>query len=546
MRELSAAALIVGAGPVGLTLALDLAWRGVDSILVEQRAPAERATPRANHLSARAMEAFRRLGIADDVRKAGLPGDYPPDVVWATTMTGHELTRIELARGYGTARIKGQVDSDWPTPEPQHKINQMFLEPILRAHAEQHPRIRLLTRTRLDRFEDRDGEVAGEATNLDSGEIIRVASRFLIGCDGGASTVRKQIGAKFEGDAALTRVVSLHVTAPEVVARLPRPLAHRYFVVNHVQSGVAVTLDGRALWSFHVMLPTPDSDPAALDRGRAIAAMTGLEDLSYDVFAVDEWTGRRLLASSFRDGNVFLCGDAAHIWVPNAGYGMNAGIADAENLAWRLSAVLQGWGGRLLLDGYERERHPITDQVSQFAKTLAVQNRASAFRHPPPALSQPGAEGEKLRGEFGAALYALNLPQFTPLGLNFAYFYADSPNIAYDGEAAPAYGIGDYTPSTVPGCRAPHFFQKDGASLYDGLGDGYALLRFDRGADTSPLRLAAQRRGMPLKVLDVDPADAAGLYRHALVLVRPDRHVAWRGQAAPADPAVLVDVVCGG
>ena len=536
MRELSTPVLIVGAGPVGLTLALDLAWRGIDSLIFEQRAPEERATPRANHVSARAMETFRRLGIAKEVREAGLPHDYPPDIVWKTTMTGFELTRIALTHDGGAG-----VDADWPTPEPQHKINQMFLEPILRRHAQNNPRITVLTRTRLEGFAQDDNCVTSRAVDVDTGKEMEISSRFIIGCDGGASTIRKLIGATFSGDAALTRVVSLHMYAPDLVRRLPQPLAHRYFMVNHNQNGVAVTLDGRELWSFHIMLPTPESDPAELDRAGAIRAMTGLDDLSYEIFAEDIWIGRRLLADFFRKQNVFLCGDAAHIWVPNAGYGMNAGIADAENLAWRLAAVLNGWGGAGLLDGYERERHPITDQVSQFAKSLAVGNRANAFRAPPPTLSEAGPEGDKLRAEYGEALYALNLPQFTPLGLNFGYFYDASPHIAYDGETAPPYGIGDYTPSTVPGCRAPHFFRADGSSLYDALGADYTLLRFDRGINVEGL--AAQRA--PLKVLDVDLGDTGGLYHHGLLLVRPDRHIAWHGQAAPADPGALIDLVCG-
>ena len=537
MSKRETSVLIVGAGPVGLTLALDLARRGVDSIVVEQRRPEERATPRANHVSARAMETFRRLGLADHVRAAGLPADYPPDVAWVTSMTGHELTRIRLTPGDKTG--EGYADSDWPTPEPQHKINQMFLEPILRRHAMHNLRITLLTRTRLDTFEQADG-VVSQLTDLEAEQRMEIASRFIVGCDGGASTMRKLIGAAFEGDPALTRVVSLHVRVPDLVRRLAKP-AHRYFTVNHMQNGVSVTLDGRELWSFHIMLPTPESEPADLDRARAIAALTGIDDLRYEIFAEDVWTGRRLLADRFRAGHAFLCGDAAHIWVPNAGYGMNAGIADAENLAWRLAGMLQGWGGEGLLAGYERERHPITDQVSRFAKDLAVKNRAAAFRTPSPELSADTPEGAGLRARVGAALYELNLPQFTPLGLNFAYFYDDSPNIVYDGAETPPYDLGTYTPSTVPGCRAPHFYMADGRSLYDCLGDGFTLVRMDSAVSVNALLAAARERGIPFDVLDAPKAD----YERKLTLVRPDRHVSWRGDGAPDDVAALLDRISG-
>ncbi len=544
-RKLTTSVLIVGAGPVGVTLALDLAWRGIDTIVVEQRGPDERPKPRANHVSARAMETYRRLGIVADIRQTGLPDDYPTDVVWATSMSGYELTRVRLPcrKDLGAP---GYADSDWPTPESQHKINQMYLEPLLWRHAALNPEVRLLHRVRLEEFRQEPGHVTSKITDLASGETFEIESAYLVGCDGGTSSVRKAIGARFSGDAALTRVVSLHISAPDLLQRLPHKPAHRYFIVNGEQMGSTVTLNGRDLWSIHVMLSSPDSDPAQLDRDRAIRALTGFgSDFRYEIFSEDAWTGRRLLADFFRDERVFICGDAAHIWVPNGGYGMNAGIADAENLAWRLAAVMQGWGGAGLLEGYQRERHPITDQVSQFAKDLSIRNRASEFRSPPPELTMSGAAGDAVRRRFGEALYEINLPQFTPSGLNFAYFYDDSPNIAYDGEQAPAYSVGEYTPSTVPGCRTPHFFRHDGSSLYDHLGAGFTLLRLNATIDVGPLLAAAQQCNVPIDVLDIDRAEAGAVYRHDLLLTRPDRHVAWRGNLLPTDPIALVNLISG-
>ena len=544
-QKFSTSVLIIGAGPVGMTLALDLAWRGVDSIVIEQRPADEKPKPRANHVSARAMETYRRLGIAPEIRKTGLPDDYPTDVVWATSMSGYELTRIPLPC-HKDLGAPGYADSDWPTPEPQHKINQMYLEPILRQHASVNPHIKVLYDTRLDKFEQKAGHVTAQATDLVNGEAFEIEAAYLVGCDGGASTVRKTMGATFSGDAVLTRVVSLHISAPDMLQRLPGKPAHRYFIVNGEQMGSTVTLNGRDLWSIHAMLPGPDSDPAELDRDRAIRALTGFgADFRYEIFSEDAWTGRRLLADFLRDDRVFICGDAAHIWVPNAGYGMNAGIADAENLAWRLAAVTKGWGGSTLLDGYELERHPITDQVSQFAKDLSVKNRASEFRSPPPELTMGGAAGDAVRQRIGAALHEINLPQFTPRGLNFAYYYDESPNIVYDGETAPAYSVGEYTPSTAPGCRTPHFFRRDGSSLYDQLGAGYTLLRLNPALDAGPLLAAARQRNVPVKMLDIDRAEADAVYRHDLLLVRPDRHIAWRGHDLPQDPLSLVNLISG-
>ena len=544
MPKFTTSVLIVGAGPVGMTLALDLAWRGIDCIVVEQRSADEKPKPRANHVSARAMETYRRLGLANDIRKVGLPDDYPTDVVWATSMTGYELTRVRLPARKDLGAT-GYADSGWPTPEPQHKINQMYLEPLLWRRAADIPQIKLMHRAAFETFTQQDGRITGTVRDLASREKFDIDAAYLVGCDGGASTIRKAIGATFNGDPVLTQVVSVHIRAPDLLRHLQNP-AHRYFLVNGQQMGSTVTLDGHELWSFHIMLPDPNQDPATLDRDKAIRTMSGLgEGFKYEIFSEDTWTGRRLLADFFRKDNVFICGDAAHIWVPNGGYGMNAGIADAENLAWRLAAMLKGWGGAHLLDGFERERHPITDQVSQFAKDLSIKNRASDFRSPPPELTKPGPEGDAVRQRVGEALYEINLPQFTPSGLNFAYFYDASPNIAYDGEAAPAYSVGSYTPSTVPGCRAPHFFRRDGASIYDLMGAGFTILRLDPSADVAPLLAAAQQDNVPLHVIEADRAEAGDVYRHAFVLVRPDRHVAWRGDTLPEDPLALIRLVSG-
>jgi hypothetical protein len=145
----------------------------------------------------------------------------------------------------------------------------------------------------------------------------------------------------------------------------------------------------------------------------------------------------------------------------------------------------------------------------------------------------------------GKAAYALNVQQFACAGLNFGYFYDASPIIAYDGEAQPRYSMSEYTPSTVPGCRAPHLWLEAGRSLYDAMGPDYTLLRFDPALDPSELTRAAEAVGLPLAVLEVREQPAPPLYRHKLVLVRPDQHIAWRGDAAPPHPRALIDLIRG-
>jgi hypothetical protein len=245
------------------------------------------------------------------------------------------------------------------------------------------------------------------------------------------------------------------------------------------------------------------------------------------------------VADRLRQGRAFICGDAAHLWMPYAGYGMNAGLADAANLAWVLAGVLDGWADPGLLDAYEAERLPITEQVSHFAMDMALKLLGQR-RTVPPEIELPGPEGEAVRRRVGQAAYDLNVQQYCCGGLNFGYFYDRSPIIVYDGEEPPGYTMAEFTSSTVPGCRAPHLFLADGRSLYDALGPGYTLLRFDPAVAAAPLRAAAEAHRVPLAIVDVDGNDAADVYDRKLVLVRTDQHVAWRGDVLPADTGAFL------
>jgi hypothetical protein len=223
---------------------------------------------------------------------------------------------------------------------------------------------------------------------------------------------------------------------------------------------------------------------------------------------------------------------------------MNAGIADALNLSWLLAARLQGWGDDAILDAYEAERLPITDQVSRFAMDHAAR-MIKARSGVPPEIEANDDAGSQARERIGREAYALNVAQFCCAGLNFGYYYTGSPIIAADEEQPPAYTMGDFTSSTVPGCRAPHFWLPDGRSLYDAFGQGYTLLRFEADADVTALTAAARARGVPLVVLDIARHGVPDAYRHRLVLCRADQHVAWRGDTVPQDAFGLVDLLRG-
>jgi 2-polyprenyl-6-methoxyphenol hydroxylase-like FAD-dependent oxidoreductase len=543
MRQLITRVLIVGGGPVGTTLAMDLAWRGVDVVVAEKRDRGELPSVKCNHVAARTMEIFRRLGIAASVRDVGMPHDHAADVAFRTTTTGIEFARIPIPCRRDRYTAKDGPDGWWPTPEPPHRINQIFLEPLLVRHAAAKPGLRYLHRTQVTGITQTEDQVTAEARDLDTSEALLITADYLIGCDGPSSEVRRQIGARLTGDAMISRTQSSHIRAPSLTARMQATPAWSTQSLNPRRSANMFAVDGRETWLIHNYLRPDETDFGAVDRDRCIRMVLGVgPDFEYEILSQEDWIGRRMLADKFRDRRVFICGDAAHIWVPFAGYGMNAGIADAMDLSWMLAGVLQGWAAPAILDAFEAERWPITEQVSHYAMNTAV-SLARARAEVPANIEDSGPEGDAVRERFGQTVYELNVPQYCCGGLNFGYYYDRSPIIAYDGETAPPYTMYDFTSSTVPGCRTPHMWLRDGRSLYDAMGQFFTLLRFDRSVSVDRLMGAATTRGVPLSVLDID--QAAPHYSHKLLLSRPDQHVAWRGNEQPDDALALVDLIRG-
>ena len=366
--------------------------------------------------------------------------------------------------------------------------------------------------------------------DLDSGAVQRVDCRFLIGCDGARSVVRKAIGAEFSGDAIIQRVQSTFIRAPGLIDRQQHQSAWGTGAINPRRSGMVYAIDGSERWLVHNYLRPNEDDFEAVDRDGCLRTILGVDaDFKYEMISKEDWYGRRLISNKFRDRCAFIAGDAAHIWVPYAGYGMNAGIADAMNLSWLLAAHLNGWAPAGILDAYEAERWPITSQVSRFAMSHAeaeIKRRGAV----PAEIEEEGPRGEAARREVGRLTYEINVQQYACAGLNFGAYYDASPIIAYDGAAQPSYTMNSYTPSTVPGCRTPHFFRGDGSSLYDAMGPEFTLLRFDPRSTSQRIAGAAHARGVPLGILDVKPACSRRVMI-AAVWCCPARTSMWPGAA---------------
>ena len=536
--------LVIGAGPVGLTLAMDLALRGISVTAVETRAAGEPPSVKCNHVSSRSMEIFRRLGLAHKLRDAGLPADYPNDCSYRTTATGIELSRILIPCRRDRYTAVDGPDTGWPTAEPPHRINQIYMEPVLFAHAAAIDALQILNRTAFEDFSEDDDGIVATVRNLDTGTTSQIHADFIVGCDGARSLVRKAIDASLQGTPIIQRVQSTYIHAPGLLALMDTP-AWMTLSLNPRRCGTVVAIDGREKWLIHNHLNKEDETFESVDRDASIRAILGVgPDFEYEILSEEDWVGRRLVADRFRKGRAFICGDAAHLWMPYAGYGMNAGIADATNLAWLLAAYLEGWADVAILDAYEAERLPITEQVSRFAMEMAGKV-LSQRRAVPEEIEQPGPQGDAVRKQVGQAAYDLNVQQYCCAGLNFGYFYDRSPIIAYDGAEQPGFTMADFTPSSTPGCRLPFAKLADGRLVYDALGPGYTLLRYDPDVVVTPLTDAMQANGVPFAVVDVVAGEAQPPGARKLVLARTDQHVAWRGDAIPDDPTRLVGKLLG-
>ena len=532
--------LIVGAGPSGLALAIELGHRGVPCLLIERNDRVGYA-PRAKTTNVRTREHLRRWGIADKLRAASPLGlDYPSTVAFVTRLGGHGITKFENALYCAPGRNPLYSEhSQW--------IPQYVLEEVLRAHAQSLPGVEIRFSCELESFVQDEGVgqagVRAQVRDLVSQSTFEVVSDFLVGADGARSTVRKLIGAEMTGTHGLARHYNIIFRAPGLSAAHQHGPAIMYWQINADVPSVTGPMDRGDIWYFMPTQLPPGVKVTPADAPALIAKANGI-DLDYEVLSSDEWTASRLIADRYRDRRVFLAGDACHLHPPFGGYGMNMGVADGVDLGWKLAALLQGWGGAGLLDSYERERRPVHNMVMD----EAVANHA-LLGHGfwSPGLEDDGEAGERLRRDTGQRVQTAKMREFVTLGVVLGYRYDDSPLIVSDGSRPPARDFANYIPSACPGSLAPHAWLHDGSSLYDHFGVGFTLLA-GATADTAALdaaRAAAAAAGVPLKVLQPPLPVLADLYQARYVLIRPDQHVAWRGNAIPADAAALFARITG-
>ncbi len=519
--------VIVGGGPVGVALALDLGLRGISCAVVESRLEPQRI-PKGQNLTQRSMEHFHFWGLADEVRAARLlPPDYPMSGV---------IAYGDLTSEYWYAPPLIEIVNPYYFQENE-RLPQYQVEAVLRA--------RMAGLTVVDsRFgwtaEDveQDDGVARVVIAEEGGSGREVLeSDYVVGCDGGHSTVRERIGIERGGadfDQLMVLAVFRSRELHECLGRFP---ARSFYRVMHRDLKGYWQFFGRIDvgegWFFHAPVPA-DTTKDNYDFHGLLQRVAGFE-FACEFDHVGFWDLRVAVAEKYRVGRVFIAGDAAHSHPPYGGYGLNNGLEDAANLGWKLAATLDGWGSDALLRSYSEERYPVFKETGEdFIASRIRTDRDFFDRYNP----------ERDAGEFARA-WKKHEAQVAPHVLTYEPHYEGSPIIlGPSGGASGAHGT--HTFEARPGHHLPPRPLSSGGDVFDELGRGFTVLAFDGDDETArAFEREAAALDVPLKAIRDTFEGGREAYGSPLILVRPDQYVAWTGERRPGDVAGLIRKVAG-
>ncbi len=531
--------LVVGAGPVGLALAGDLGWRGVECTLVE-RGDGSIGQPRMDMVGIRSMEFCRRWGIVPWVESAGYNRDHPQDCAWVTDLNGHE---------FGREPFPSPAAEKCPpvSPQKRERCPQNFFDPVLARFARSTGHVDLQYHAELESFEDRGDHVVATLRDAETGERRTLEAQYLVGCDGGASAVRQALGIGMSGEPVLSYTTNVVFRCDGLEKLHTKKPAYRYIFIGPEGTwATLVAINGRDQWRFSLVGDAQKRQVTEDEMRRAIVRAVGRE-FDFEILSMLPWVRRQLVADRYRQGRVFIAGDAAHLTSPTGGFGMNTGILDAVNLSWKLAACVQGWGGPHLLDTYEAEQQPVAVRnVTEASENLRRMLSPRILKPDPAVFDADSPDNEAARREYGQRYTDMMKREWFSVGIHLGYVYEGSAIVVPDGTPRPPNEVARYTPTARPGSRAPHVWLAEGRSTLDLFGRSFVLLRFGAAPPAADALVAAARAaGLPLEVVDIQHAEAEALYQRRLVLVRPDGTVAWRADALPADAARIVDTVRG-
>lgn len=530
--------LIAGAGPVGLALAGDLGWRGIPCLLIE-KGDGSIWQPRMDFVGVRTMEFCRRWGIVPWVESAGYNRDYPQDCVWLTGFNGYEL---------GRERFPSPKEETPPPQSPQkrERCPQDFFDPVLARFVRTFPHVTIRYNCELLDFEEKDSGVTARVVDRLSGKEERIEASYLVGCDGGSSTVRQQLDIAMSGSPVLTYTTNAIFRYEGLEKLHDKAPGYRFIFIGPEGTwATIVAINGRDRWRLSIVGDENKRTLTEKDVREVIVRAVGRE-FDFEVLSIMPWIRRQLVAERLGTKRVFIAGDAAHLTSPTGGFGMNTGIQDSVDLAWKLEGALRGWGGSRLLGSYDIERRPVAIRNVTEATGNLQRMLAPRVNKPPKEVFEPGPAGDRARKVFGDNYTEMMRREWFTLGIHLGYFYEGSPIVVPDGTPAPPDDVSRYVQTSRPGSRAPHVWLSEGQSTLDLFGRGFVLLRFGpKPAAVDALLQAAKERTVPLSVVDLEHEEAGRVYERRLVLVRPDGHSAWRGDTQPEDALAVIDAIRG-
>ncbi|WP_017655966.1 FAD-dependent monooxygenase [Fortiea contorta] len=523
--------LIVGGGPVGLAIALELRYQGIDCILVEE-SDGIITHPKVGTVGPRSMELCRRWGIAQQVRDAGWPDDHPLDIAWVTAVGGYEIFRLH----FPSHRTRSLPDY---TPEPEHPCPQHWLLPLLVKNLGQHPYGPVNLRCRLDSFEQTNDGVHADITYLTSENTAKINAKYLVACDGAKSLIRRKCGIKAPAYHHTRVFQNILFQAPQLPEVLGTRKALVFYLVNPKRLRYPLrSIDGKGLYR---LTAVPQEDGEQRDPVEAVQEALGM-DTPIEILSSMQWHLTHRVAEHFRCDRIFFVGDSAHTLSPSGGFGMNTGIADAVDLGWKLAATLKGWAGSHLLDTYETERRPIAVRNMEEAH-VNLQRTLKRTLHPEIMNDSPA--GQQARQQMAENMNRGDVRrEFESQGVHFGFRY-ESKAIIPDDSPPPTNDPHQWRQSSYPGCRAPHAWLESGKSTIDLFGHNFVLMCFSKAQGVETWEQVCNQKGIPFASIQIDNPEIAKLYERDYVLVRPDGHVAWRSDNLPQDPATLIDRVRG-
>jgi 2-polyprenyl-6-methoxyphenol hydroxylase-like FAD-dependent oxidoreductase len=532
--------LIAGGGPTGLVLASVLAHEGIRSVLAERNTHTTQF-PKMDITNGVSMELLRRLGIDDEVRQVGVAPQHSFDVIFAPSLDGPEIARWSLPSVDDQRTIlRGLTDGTRPG-QPWQRCSQALFEAMMMERCKREPLIDVRQGWRLEACEQVDGAV--EATLIDdSGEVLHVRSDYLVGCDGAASRVRDELGITMDGLRDVVCFGLVHFRSTDL-ANLHA--LGQFWHIYTPGGSILIAQDEVDTWTVHSGLGPEVDDPDPIgDPREFVARALGRPIAISEILASSAWWPNALLADRYGHDRILLAGDAVHTMPPTGGHGMNTGLGDAFNLGWKLAAMLHGWGGPDLLASYEAERHPVGER----SRNAALENMGVIMQYhgmvDHDLVGQSTPEAAAHRAEVADFLTA-NDAENLSLGIELDVRYDDSPVVCTPKTEAPPWNRRTFVPTVRPGHRAPNVVVSDDETLFDRFGPGFTLVdAIGAASDAKRLLDEADLVGLPMHHLPLDNPRLCQLYRHQLVLVRPDLHIAWSGTSV-SDPADIVARVRG-